>query len=87
MPELHRAPAESFLCNGRSLQLGVRQGGSAVRDVELPGWASSPHDFVSRCREALESELASASLHAWIDLIFGCKPAPRRVAAAKLGVQ
>tara|TARA_B110001452_G_scaffold51073_1_gene39011 strand:+ start:1349 stop:1588 length:240 start_codon:yes stop_codon:yes gene_type:complete len=41
--------------------------------VRLPPWATSPHDFVSRHREALESEHVSAHLHQWVDLVFGVK--------------
>ena len=73
IPQFYHPAASAFLINGRGLELGVRQDGSPVGDVVLPPWAASPADFVSRCREALESEVVSARLHLWIDLIFGCK--------------
>jgi hypothetical protein len=44
-----------------------------VSDVQLPPWASSPEEFIRINRAALESDHVSASLHLWIDLIFGCK--------------
>lgn len=51
------------------LQDGVRLG-----DVRLPAWAgTSPHTFIHAMREALEGPHASASMHQWIDLVFGCK--------------
>ena len=43
-----------------------------VRKV-LPPWARNPEDFIRIHRAALESETVSASLHLWIDLIFGYK--------------
>lgn len=39
--------------------------------MELPAWAEDAHDYVSKHREALESEYVSQHLHEWIDLIFG----------------
>ena len=44
-----------------------------VADVELPSWASNPHEFVRINRQALESEFVSCQIHQWIDLIFGYK--------------
>ncbi|TPP51239.1 Beige/BEACH domain family protein [Leishmania donovani] len=37
----------------------------------LPPWAASSEDFVRQHRAALESDIVSASLHLWIDLVFG----------------
>ena len=60
--------------NNSRLALGAKQGGKPVGDVELPPWAEgSPEEFVRVMRAALESEHASARIHQWIDLIFGCK--------------
>lgn len=43
-----------------------------VNDVSLPPWAcGDAHSFVRANRLALEGEAVSASLHRWIDLIFG----------------
>ena len=39
----------------------------------LPKWASSPQDFVYKNRIALESIMVSATLHFWIENIFGIK--------------
>lgn len=53
--------------------LGRLQRGEVVDDVILPRWATSPEDFVSKHRQALESDHVSSHLHEWIDLIFGYK--------------
>lgn len=63
----------SFLQLPDCLDLGVRASGRRVADVALPPWAYGPSDFVQRCREALESDIVSAQLHHWVDLIFGFK--------------
>ncbi len=44
-----------------------------MEDVELPPWAADAGDFVAKLGAALESPHVSARLHAWIDLIFGCR--------------
>lgn len=63
-----------FLDNVLGLDLGVRQDGNRVDDVELPPWAhGSSHLFVHKLREALECAFVSRRIHAWIDLIFGVK--------------
>lgn len=56
------------------LDLGTKQNGKDVGDVELPPWANNdPQQFLKKMREALESEYVSNHLHQWIDLIFGYK--------------
>lgn len=63
-----------FLENVFGLNLGIRQDGKRVDDVELPPWAKGSAElFVRRNREALESNHVSNRLHRWIDLIFGVK--------------
>ena len=67
------SPGE-FLDNVLGLELGIRQDGKRVDDVELPPWANgSSRYFVRRNLDALECEYVSDRLHQWIDLIFGFK--------------
>lgn len=66
--------AGEFLDNVIGLDLGVRQDGIRVDDVELPPWANgSSQIFVRKLREALECDYVSNRLHFWIDLIFGVR--------------
>ena len=52
--------------------------------MELPPWAKgSPHEFVRVMREALESDVVSASLHEWVDLVFGCAQQGREAVRRK----
>lgn len=62
-----------FLVNTLKLDLGKKQGGELVDDVQLPPWAADPDDYLQKNREALESQYVSEHLHEWIDLIFGYK--------------
>ena len=73
IPEFYYLP--EFLRNGNGYDFGSRQGeGGAIDNVELPPWAKGdPKVFVTKHREALESEHVSKHLHQWIDLIFGHK--------------
>jgi len=73
IPEFYCSDGE-FLLNGAGLPLGMTQGGVRVGDVVLPPWAKNERDFVRKMRKALnESDYVNRHLHAWIDLIFGCK--------------
>ncbi|XP_030648233.1 neurobeachin a isoform X4 [Chanos chanos] len=71
IPEFYYLP-EMFV-NSNGYDLGVREDGTSVCDVDLPTWAKKPEDFVRINRMALESEFVSCQLHQWIDLIFGYK--------------
>lgn len=69
-PEWYCNP--SFLRNANNLKLGTSQDGELLGDVILPPWAKgSPEKFVEVLRCALESDICSAMLPNWIDLIFG----------------
>lgn len=70
IPEFYGSDS-SFLRNLLGLDLGRRQGGGRVENVELPLWASDPDDFLQKMCLALESQYVSEHLHEWIDLIFG----------------
>jgi hypothetical protein len=71
-PEWYCNPA--FLANTNKFKLGTSQEGEVIGDVELPPWAKgSPEKFIEVMRAALESEVCSAMLSDWIDLIFGRK--------------
>jgi len=71
-PEWYCNP--SFLRNCNDFGLGVAQDGEAIGDVQLPPYAKgSPEKFVEIMRCALESDVCSAMLPSWIDLIFGFK--------------
>jgi len=62
-----------FFLNSEDLELGQRQTGERLHDVELPPWAKSQRDFIRKNAKALESDYVSENLHHWIDLIFGYK--------------
>jgi hypothetical protein len=73
IPEFYYLP--EFLLNQNGYDFGVRQGnGGTIDTVQLPLWAKGdPKIFITKHREALESEYVSQHLHQWIDLIFGHK--------------
>ena len=72
IPEFFSIP--DFAVNANNVELGSRRDGVTLGDVVLPPWAcGSAERFVFINREALESDAVSASLHSWIDLIFGSK--------------
>jgi hypothetical protein len=62
-----------FLVNGNGVHFGETGKEGVIGDVILPPWASTPEEFISKHRAALESEYVSAHLNEWIDLIFGYK--------------
>lgn len=71
-PEFFYLP--EFLVNFNQFELGVKQNGVPLDDVELPPWAKGdPHEFIRVHRAALESDYVSSNLHQWIDLVFGFK--------------
>ena len=73
IPEFYYLP--DLLININGYDFGLRQGNTgAIDDVALPPWAKGdPNIFISKHREALESEYVSKHLHQWIDLVFGYK--------------
>eukprot|EP00736_Rhodelphis_marinus_P013944 Rmarinus@m.16402 len=80
IPEFFYLP--DFLLNSNEFDLGSRQNGTPLNDVDLPAWASTPDEFVRIHRLALESEYVSNNLHLWIDLIFGFKQRGKRAEEA-----
>ena len=88
MPEWYGGAPPDWLLNAASLPLGTRQDGSPVGDVVLPPWATgdTPRaraaEFLRVQRAALESDVVSAALPAWIDLIFGAKQRGKAAIAA-----
>jgi hypothetical protein len=69
-PEWYCNP--SFLRNSNNFKLGTSQEGEVLGDVLLPPWAKgNPEKFVEVLRAALESDICTAMLPSWIDLIFG----------------
>eukprot|EP00347_Sterkiella_histriomuscorum_P014669 403360000 len=61
----------SFLLNNQQLELGLNHLEEKVDQATLPPWAKNHQDFIIQNRQALESNHISASLHHWIDLVFG----------------
>ncbi|KAI8480550.1 hypothetical protein Bbelb_417300 [Branchiostoma belcheri] len=64
IPEFFFLP--EFLLNSEGFNFGHRQSGHLVND-------SDSRLFVLIHRQALESDLVSMAIHAWIDLVFGFK--------------
>ncbi|URD81742.1 WD domain, G-beta repeat [Musa troglodytarum] len=46
---------------------------SEMSDLALPSWTTSPEEFISLHRDALESDRVSRQIHHWIDITFGYK--------------
>lgn len=81
VPEFYCNP--EFLRNANMYDFGIRQSGERINDVVLPPWArGDPRFFVSKLRQALESNYVSQHLHEWIDLIFGVKQSGAEAAKA-----
>jgi hypothetical protein len=60
-PEFFISP--EFLLNSNNFK--------ELDNIVLPEWAASPVDFVYQNRKALKSKFVTASLPAWIDLVWG----------------
>nr|XP_026501323.1 lysosomal-trafficking regulator isoform X3 [Vanessa tameamea] len=71
IPELFYLP--ELFYNNEGLELGVRQCGARVDNVELPQWAADARLFTLVHRQALEAPYVSERLPLWIDLVFGYK--------------
>ncbi|KAJ8721735.1 hypothetical protein PYW07_002510 [Mythimna separata] len=71
IPELFYLP--ELFHNNEGLNLGTRQCGAAVDDVELPAWAPDARLFTLVHRQALEAAHVTETLPHWIDLVFGYK--------------
>lgn len=76
-----------FLVNSMGIDFGYRDSGVKIGDVQLPPWAKNPKHFVQTLREALESDVVSKNLHAWIDLIFGYKQRGPEAVEAHNGIE
>lgn len=71
IPELFYLP--ELFHNNEGLNLGIRQCGAAIDEVELPPWALDARLFTLIHRQALESAFVTEHLPHWIDLVFGYK--------------
>jgi hypothetical protein len=77
IPEMFFLP--EMLLNLHHYNLGIRQTGTCVDNVQLPNWAFAGDErmdayrFVFFHRQALESGVVSGRLDKWINLIFGSK--------------
>ena len=71
---LHQQLFQSeFLVNSDKFNFGETIKKGIVNNVELPAWSKTPHDFIHKHLKALESDVCSAEISNWIDLIFGFK--------------
>ncbi|XP_028170610.1 lysosomal-trafficking regulator-like [Ostrinia furnacalis] len=71
IPELFYLP--ELFHNNEGLELGVRQCGLGVDDVEVPAWAAEARAFVLLHRQALEAPHVTERLPHWLDLVLGYK--------------
>ena len=69
IPEFYNNSTE-ILINVHEAELTA---GEPIEDVELPLWCRDASHFCETLRDCLESDVVSASLHLWIDLVFGFK--------------
>jgi hypothetical protein len=61
-----------FFCQSEFLRnLNRLEIGGGIDHVVLPEWSQTAAEFVYLHRKALESDVVSAQIHAWIDLVFG----------------
>ena len=72
IPEFYTGNGD-FMINRHGCELGLNHLSEKVEDVILPSWAETPVDFITKMRQALESDHVTRNLHNWIDLIFGDK--------------
>ena len=72
VPEFYMPDIVSgILLNTDHIEFGIRTDGERVHNVELPPWANNPEDFATQMLAAINSPIVSASLHSWVDLVFG----------------
>jgi len=71
IPELFYQPWCLYSYSGQAY--GKTQAGQEITHLQVPNCAVSNWDFIKKHRILLESPCTTSNLHAWIDLIFGCK--------------
>lgn len=71
VPELFYQPWCLYSYSEQSY--GKTQVGQEIIHLQVPNCAVSNWDFIKKHRILLESPCITSNLHAWIDLIFGCK--------------
>lgn len=56
---------------------------AGMSDLSVPAWATSPEEFISLHRAALESDRVSREIHHWIDITFGYQMSGQAAVEAK----